>query len=166
MPPELVESLTNVCGGSTVLTLFGVLVFQIWRHRRPEGPMTRGIAVRTEPLDDALLAPLRSIRGMEDTSWGWFRAEGDTLLVFDDPMQKMDGHFRLRTFWPYIAEIRFTSTGAQVTYRAPLLSTILLGPLFLPLAAMPLLFHIALLARVRERMRWVADEYGSAPADR
>ena len=157
MPPDLLHSLLSSLGGLLALAVFGAAFFRIWSHRRPQGPLRRGLALRNEPLDDSLVEPLRRLEGVERAAWGWYRAEADTLLVFVDPCYRGEGHMRIRTLWPYVAEVRFGTTGAQVAYRTPLLPTVLLGPLFLPLLGMPLIFHAILLARVRLRLRLLAE---------
>ena len=128
MDPEPLQSLINACGGLIVVTVFGVLMFQVWRHRRPEGPMTRGITVKTEPLDGALVASLRAITGTRRTAWGWFRAEGGTLLVFVDPYYSGAGHLRIETLWPRERMLRWSSMSCPAPTGTPTLPVVR-GPL-------------------------------------
>ncbi len=155
MPPELALQLMHVVSGTAFLGLGLGSFWQIWSFRRPDGPMERGLALKTEPLSPRTAAGLRTIEGREVYPWGWTRREGDLLRVFVDPYYKGDGHMRIETPWPHVAVVRFTDDGAEVRYRTPTLPLVLLGLPFL--FVIPYLSHRALVARIRERLEQLAQ---------
>ncbi|MFT5683369.1 MAG: hypothetical protein ACI8RZ_004300 [Myxococcota bacterium] len=150
------QELLNVIGGLITLSLFGGTLWQLWRHTRPDGPLKRGLVMRTEPLASELVETLSSLQGEQREDWGWYRQEDTTLLVFVEPRYTGGGDLRLETFWPYVAEVTL-SEPPTVAYRAPTLAMLLAGPLFF-LFIGPLLSHLMLVPRIRKRLITLASQ--------
>ena len=156
MPTELVTQLINVLGGSLMLALFFSTVWQIWRHRRADGPLRRGVVVSSETLEPSVAQVLSTLDGTDVAPWGWTRREDDVLLVFVDPYYTGDGDPRVETPWPYVAEVRFGADEAIVRYRTPPLPMLLLGvPLLVVLV--PVINHHVLVGRLKARLARLAQ---------
>ena len=133
-------------------------VWELFRHSRIHGPVDRGLVIKTQPLDPALVRRLRSSLAETEVPWGWYRREGDVLLVYVDPYYGADGHLRLR-FVDHVAVVNLDPGNPTIAYRVPLGITVLFLPvtvLFFPMFFMVRWMHRALVSRILERVESLA----------